>query len=126
MPDPTRTSTFCRICEPLCPLVAETDGAGRVLALLPDREHPVSQGFACHKGTSFHQVHHDPNRVNHPLRRTNPKTDRYGSFERTTWNDAFADIGERLGELRERYGPESVGCYWGNPLAYTSTGIATV
>ena len=26
----TFTPTFCRICEPLCPLVAETDGDGTV------------------------------------------------------------------------------------------------
>ena len=123
---PTSISTFCRICEPLCPLVAETDGNGTVLALRPDREHPVSHGFACHKGTSFAQVHHDPNRLNHPLRRTNPKSEPAGAFERVTWDDAIGDIGERLRDLRERHGTESIGCYWGNPLAYTSTGITTV
>ena len=122
----TLTPTFCRICEPLCPLVAETDGAGTVVALHPDREHPVSGGFACHKGTSFHQVHHDPNRLDHPLRRANPKSEPTGRFERVTWDDAIGEIGDRLGELRSRHGPEAVGCYWGNPLAYTSTGIPTV
>ena len=40
----TLTPTFCRICEPLCPLVAETDGAGTVVALHPDHDHPVSAG----------------------------------------------------------------------------------
>ena len=63
----TLTPTHCRICEPLCPLVAETDGDGTVVAIHPDREHPVSGGFACHKGTSFGAVHHDPNRLDHPL-----------------------------------------------------------
>jgi len=61
MVETLRVSTFCRICEPLCPLVAEVGGEGEVVALHPDRDHPVSGGFACHKGTSFHQVHHDPN-----------------------------------------------------------------
>ncbi len=122
----TRVSTFCRICEPLCPLVAETDGDGTVLAIHPDRDHPVSGGFACHKGTSFHAVHHDPDRVNHPLRRTNPKSEPVGTFERVGWDDAIGEIGERLRSIRSAHGTEAVGCYWGNPLAYTSTGIATV
>ncbi len=121
-----RISTFCRICEPLCPLVAEVDGEGWVVALHPDRDHPVSGGFACHKGTGFHQVHHDPNRLDHPLRRTNPKTEPQGRFERVSWDDAMAEIGERLRRIRAEHGPEAVGLYWGNPLAYTSSGIPTV
>ena len=28
--------------------------------------------------------------------------------------------------IREQHGPEAVGAYWGNPLAYTSSGIPTV
>ena len=99
MTEVTLVSTFCRICEPLCPLVAEVDGRGTVLALHPDREHPVSGGFACHKGTSYHRVHHDPNRLDHPLRRVNPKSEPRGRFERVSWEEALADIGERI--LRE-------------------------
>jgi anaerobic selenocysteine-containing dehydrogenase len=126
MPETKLVSTFCRICEPLCPLVAETDADGRVVALHPDRDHPVSGGFACHKGTGFLQVHDDPDRLDHPLRRTNPRTEPVGRFEPTTWDDAIAEIGERLRALRDQHGPEAVGCYWGNPLAYTSSGIPTV
>jgi anaerobic selenocysteine-containing dehydrogenase len=126
MPETKLVSTFCRICEPLCPLVAETDADGRVVALHPDRDHPVSGGFACHKGTGFLQVHDDPDRLDHPLRRTNPRTEPVGRFEPTTWDDAIAEIGERLRGLRDQHGPEAVGCYWGNPLAYTSSGIPTV
>lgn len=119
-------STFCRICEPLCPLVAEVDDEGRVTALVPDRDHPVSGGFACHKGTGFAEVHHDPDRLHHPLRRTNPRSEPEGRFERISWDEALGEIGERLREIRDRHGTEAVGCYWGNPLAYTSTGIPTV
>ncbi|MFN8028147.1 MAG: molybdopterin-dependent oxidoreductase [Acidimicrobiia bacterium] len=117
--------TFCRICEPLCGLVAEVDG-DTVVDLKPDRDHPVSAGFACHKGTSFHHVHHSPDRLDHPLRRTNAKTAPRGEFEQASWDEAIADIGERLRALREEHGPEAVACYWGNPLAYTAAGIPTV
>ena len=126
MTDTTQVSTFCRICEPLCPLVAEVDGDGEVVALHPDRDHPVSGGFACHKGTGFLEVHRDPNRLDHPLRRTNAKTEQIGEFERVSWDDAIAEVGERLRAIRAEHGTEAVGCYWGNPLAYTSSGIPVV
>src|SRR5689334_4162632 len=106
MSSTTRVSTFCRICEPLCPLVAEVDESQEVVAIHPD--------------------HHDPNRLDHPLRRTNPKSEAVGRFERVSWDDALGEVGERLRSIRAEHGTEAVGCYWGNPLAYTSSGIATV
>src|SRR3546814_13740202 len=60
--------TFCRVCEPACGLVAEVDG-GVLVSLRPDREHPVTQGYACHKGLAMADVHADPDRLAAPLRR---------------------------------------------------------
>ena len=104
--------TFCRICEPLCPLLAETDSAGEITALRPDRAHPVSKGFACHKGLSYLEVHNDPDRVNTPLRRTNPRTAFPGVFERTTWDGAFAALGAKLRAIRDQHGPPQGGRRW--------------
>ncbi|MDB5970137.1 MAG: putative formate dehydrogenase [Hydrocarboniphaga sp.] len=110
--------TFCRICEPLCPLVADLDDDGAVTRLRPDREHPVTRGFACHKGLSYLDVHLDPDRVDYPLRRTNPKSEPIGQFERVSWDEALADIGQRLREIRDRHGPDAISCYYGNPIAF--------
>ena len=41
--------TFCRVCEPSCALIAQI-ADGKVTRLQPDKAHPVSKGFACHKG----------------------------------------------------------------------------
>lgn len=116
----TRKRTFCRICEPLCPLVATVDDGGAVVKLEPDREHPVSQGFACHKGLNYLQVHTDPDRVNFPIHRTNPRSEMPGVFERTSWDDAFADIGQRLRAIRDEYGPDAIAVYFGNPVSLNS------
>lgn len=112
--------TFCRICEPLCPIVATLDDAGKIVKLQPDRAHPVSAGFACHKGLNFLQVHNDPDRVNFPIRRTNAKSILPGQYERVSWEDAFADIGARLRHLRDHYGPDSIAVYFGNPVSLNS------
>ena len=60
--------TFCRICEPLCGMVATVED-GRLVALRPDKDHPLSSGFACQKGIAFTEVVNDPDRVLTPLRK---------------------------------------------------------
>ena len=106
--------TFCRVCEPACGLVAEVEG-GRLARLMPDREHPVSKGYACHKGLFGVDIHHDPDRLNHPQRRNAD-----GSYTRVTWDAALSDIGARLSALRDRYGPAAIAGYLGNPGEYNA------
>ena len=101
--------TYCRICEANCGMVATVEGE-RVVQLRPDREHPLSSGYACPKGIAFPEVQHDADRVTHPLRR---RPD--GEFERVTWEDALSDIAARLGALPR----ESIGWYLGNPAAWS-------
>src|SRR5581483_404246 len=103
-----------------CPLVAEVGEEGEILALRPDREHPVSGGFACHKGLGYLDVHNDPDRVNTPQRRTNPKNEPVGAFEPVGWDEAFADIGARLRRILDEHGPDAVATYFGNPMSYNS------
>ena len=105
--------TFCRICEANCGMVATVED-GRVTKLRPDRDHPLSQGYACPKGIAFPEVQEDPDRVLHPMRR---RPD--GSFERVSWDDALAGIGARMRAVRDEHGGESIGMYMGNPAAWS-------
>ena len=43
-----------------------TSTTAQLVKLTPDREHPVTKGFACHKGLAAVDVHHDPDRLDHP------------------------------------------------------------
>lgn len=110
---PMHTPTFCRICEPLCGMIATVED-GKLVALRPDKDHPVSQGFACPKGIAFTEVHNDPDRVTTPLRRTPT-----GTFEPVSWDEAMTDIAERLGNIHRRHGAGAVGWYFGNPGAFS-------
>ena len=115
----TDKSTFCRICEPLCPLLAEVDDRGEVVALKPNKAHPTG-GIACHKGLSFLEVHNDPDRLDHPLKRTNPRTEAKGTFEQISWDDALNECAEKLKAIRDQHGPNGIAVYYGNPLASNS------
>ncbi|MBU9764310.1 molybdopterin-dependent oxidoreductase [Mycobacterium sp. TNTM28] len=104
--------TFCRICEPLCGMIATVED-GRLTALRPDKEHPLSAGFACQKGIAFAEVVNDPDRVTTPLRRTG------AGFEPVTWDEALDDIAARLTAIYRRHGAGALGWYMGNPAAFS-------
>ena len=78
--------TFCRICEASCGLQVEVQD-NRVTRIRPDREHPVTKGYACVKGIRFDEVQHAPDRVVQPLKRNGDE------LAHTTWDAAIDDIG---------------------------------
>ena len=75
-------ATFCRVCEPACGLVATVDD-GAIVDVRADDEHPVSKGFACAKGIAALDIHHDPDRLNHPMRRDGER------WVQASWDDAI-------------------------------------
>lgn len=106
-------ATFCRICEPMCGLVATVEG-DELKQLRPDPQNPVSRGQACPKGIAFTEVQNDPDRVTRPLRR---RPD--GSFEPVSWDVALDDIAARLRRILDEHGPHAVGWYYGNPTYFS-------
>jgi anaerobic selenocysteine-containing dehydrogenase len=113
-------TTYCRICESLCGMVAEVQD-DRLVSLRADKDHPLSAGFACQKGIAFTEVVNDPDRVTAPLRR---RAD--GTFEEVTWDNALADIAKRLSEIHRRHGSGAVGWYFGNPGAFSYSHLMAV
>ena len=112
-----KVRTFCRVCEPSCGLVAEVQD-GRLVDLKADFDHPVTKGYACHKGIATLDIHHDPDRLSAPMRRS---TD---GWDAVTWDDAMEDIAARLTAVIDRDGPQAVAMYTGNPLAFNALASA--
>ena len=115
MADIRTVRTFCRICEPSCGLVAEV-ADNTILRLDPDRDHPVSKGFACHKGLAFLEIHKDPDRLNQPLIKNEQ-----GELQKTDWQNAIRQAGRKIKQLQFTHGNGSLASYTGNPLAYNSS-----
>jgi anaerobic selenocysteine-containing dehydrogenase len=113
MPGKDLRSTFCRVCEPSCALIAEVSG-GQIVSLKPDRDHPVTKGFACHKGLATLDLHNDPDRLNYPQKKVGD------DFERVSWDEASRDIATKLSAIKAKYGKDAVGSYSGNPLAFNA------
>jgi len=109
-------TTFCRLCEVGCGLVAELDDEGAITRLRPDKGHPVTRGFACNKGLLALEVHRDPARLSAPQRRSAD-----GTWVEQSWDDALDDIAARLRAVIEEHGPGAVAMYLGNPTAFNAT-----
>jgi anaerobic selenocysteine-containing dehydrogenase len=99
----------CSLCEALCGIEVESDG-DRITAIRPDPANPFSQGYLCVKATALKDVHHDPDRLRHPLRRK-----RGGGWTRISYDEAIRESAERISALREKHGPSTVAVYLGNP-----------
>jgi formate dehydrogenase len=112
--------TFCRICEPSCGLIAHVD-AGRLVKLTPDRDHPVTQGYSCHKGLAAVDVHHDPDRLDRPQLRAAD-----GSWSDATWDEAVAEVARRWRAVVSEHGEQATAAYIGNPMAFNALGTLHV
>lgn len=105
----TRTAhSFCRICGNCCGVQLEVADDGGILSVRGDREHPVTQGYACSKGLESGDMHRRADRILRPLKR---RAD--GSFAPVSIESALDEIAERVRTLVDRYGPHSVGAFLG-------------
>jgi cysteine desulfurase NifS len=98
---------ICGICPAGCWVTVQV-GNGRIKGARP-QDHPL--GMICTNGAHSADIVHDPDRLAHPLRRVGPKGTY--EFERISWDEAYEIIVEKLGSLKERYGPESTAIYTG-------------
>lgn len=105
-------TTFCRICEAQCGLLVTREN-DRVIAIAPDEEHVVSKGYACIKGLTFEDFRTSPDRLTQPLKRVGD------NYQPISWEQAIAEIGAKVCQLRAAHGDDSVGIYFGNPISFS-------
>ncbi len=98
----------CPLCEATCGLEIEIvdDSVKRIRG---DREHVMSAGFICPKGSTLKQLHEDPDRLRTPMIKVD------GAHRPASWDEAFALIAARFNDVTEKYGRSALGIYVGNP-----------
>jgi anaerobic selenocysteine-containing dehydrogenase len=110
----------CPLCEAGCGLeigLAGSNGSERVTRIRGDRDDVFSHGFICPKGSTLRQLQEDPDWLRRPL------VKRDGTFVEVGWDEAFAEIEQRLLPLVESHGRDAVGVYLGNPNAHSLAGL---
>ncbi len=102
-----RVRTCCRGCGKMECGVWVTVENGRAIKSEGDQSSFQSSGNHCGKGQASIQAAYHPDRIYHPLKRTNPKGEDPG-WVRITWDEAMDTIGEKFTEIIDRYGGQSI------------------
>lgn len=105
--------TFCHICAGACSVKATVE-EGKIVAWEPDTEsglpHEPCPPF---KGLSIMELASHPDRLRYPQKRVGARGE--GKWARISWDEALDTIAEKFRDLKQRYGPESVGLGLGEP-----------
>ncbi|TDO13810.1 MULTISPECIES: molybdopterin-dependent oxidoreductase [Halomonas] len=95
--------TVCSHCSVGCGVYAEVQ-EGVWTKQEPAFDHPINRGAHCAKGASLRQHGHSTRRLKYPMKLVG------GEWQRLSWDDAIEEIGNKVLELTEANGPDSI--YW--------------
>jgi anaerobic selenocysteine-containing dehydrogenase len=106
-----RVARTCHLCEAMCGLMLTVDG-DRLTDIRGDTDDVLSRGHLCPKALALREIHEDPDRLRHPVRRTR------SGWEKVTWDEALDEAAQRIHELQQRHGRDAIGMYAGNPSVH--------
>ncbi len=95
--------TICGHCSVGCGIYAKVrDGVW--VGQEPAFDHPFNLGAHCAKGAAVREHGHGERRLKYPMKMVD------GKWKRISWDEAIDEIGDKMMEIREASGPDSV--YW--------------
>jgi formate dehydrogenase major subunit len=101
----------CTHCSVGCTVTAEIQN-GVWVGQEPSWESPINRGTHCAKGASVRELVHGDRRLKYPLKLVN------GEWQRLSWEQAINEIGDKMMEIRNRSGADSV--YWLGSAKFTN------
>src|SRR6476661_938342 len=101
--------THCCFCGQQCGIQLKVR-ENQIIGFEPWEEFPFNQGKLCPKGVKRYLQSNHPDRLLHPLRRSQ------GGFTKTSWDDALDFTVKRLQEIQAKYGKDSVAVFGGASL----------
>ncbi len=101
----TWVNSACLQCPAGCGIRVKTI-EGDAIKIEGNPLHPINQGRLCPKGQAGLQVLYDPDRIQGPLKRVGKRG--AGEWKSISWDDAVAEVAQRLGEIRRDQGPHTV------------------
>src|SRR5215510_14313354 len=96
--------THCCFCGQQCGIQLKVRD-NQVIGFEPWEEFPFNKGMLCPKGVKRYMQSTHPDRLLAPLIRTD------SGFRTATWDEALSFTAERLRQLQERFGRDSVAVY---------------
>jgi formate dehydrogenase major subunit len=109
----TIRKNICTHCSVGCTVVAEVSN-GVWIGQEPGWDSPINRGSHCAKGAAVRELVHGDRRLKYPMKLVN------GQWTRISWDKAIDEIGDKLMEIRQKSGPESV--YWLGSAKFSNEG----
>jgi formate dehydrogenase major subunit len=109
----TRVKNICTHCSVGCTVTAEVQN-GVWVGQEPSWESPINRGTHCAKGASVRELVHGDRRLKFPMKLVN------GEWQRITWDVALREISDKLMEIRQASGPDSV--FWLGSAKFSNEG----
>ena len=109
----------CYFCHVRCGVLV-TKKDGRIIDIKGDPDCPHNKGYVCQRLDKQRYLDgfvYNPNRLKRPLKRAGERGG--GKWEEISWDQAFDEIAERLIDLREKYGPETLAFTEGTARTWT-------
>ncbi len=97
-----KTKTVCPFCGVGCSFDVWTKGR-KILKVEPRPESPANGVATCVKGKFGWDFVNSPKRLTKPLIRDGDH------FREATWDEAITLVAKRLADIKEKYGPDSIG-----------------
>lgn len=98
-----RKKSVCTHCSVGCTVEAEVQN-GTWIGQEPGWDSPFNMGAHCAKGASVREHAHGERRLKSPMKMVN------GQWQKISWDDAINEIGDKMLQIRDESGPDSV--YW--------------
>jgi formate dehydrogenase major subunit len=95
--------TICTHCSVGCGIIAEVQN-GVWTGQEPAFDHPFNKGAHCAKGAAIREHGHGERRLKYPTKLVD------GKWKKISWDEAINEIGDKLLDIREKSGPDSV--FW--------------
>ncbi|MGY4419798.1 anaerobic selenocysteine-containing dehydrogenase [Bradyrhizobium sp. JR6.1] len=109
----TARKSICTHCSVGCTVTAEVLN-GVWIGQEPTWDSPINRGSHCAKGASVRELVHSERRLRYPMKLVG------GQWTRVSWEAAINEIGDKLLDVREKSGPDSV--YWLGSAKMTNEG----
>ena len=95
--------SVCTHCSVGCGVIAEVQN-GVWTGQEPDFDSPFNLGGHCAKGAAVREHGHGERRLKYPMKLEG------GKWKRLSWEEAIGEIGDKMLQIRQESGPDSV--YW--------------
>lgn len=92
----------------MCGTTLTLDNDNRLLKVRADDDNPLSNGYICYKGLYADEMHNNPKRLLHTVKK---QTD--GSFAAIDTEQALDEIAARMQQIIDESGRDAIGLYTG-------------